>query len=161
MKRIISYGLLLFLVMGTTGTIKAQSSKTVSTNKELVRESFENWVSKTGSPFDLLADDVEWTITGSSKQSKTYTSKKQLINEVLNPLNERLSKRITPNVKGIYADGDMVIVWWKSDAITNAGESYNGEYAWFMKFENGKIIKVTAFLDNQKFAKTMLLPKNK
>ncbi|WP_316778673.1 nuclear transport factor 2 family protein [Pedobacter antarcticus] len=127
----------------------------------MVTKSFENWVSKTGTPFDLLADDVKWTIAGSSAQAKTYTNKRQLLTQVLDPLNQRLSKRIMPDAKGIYADGDMVIVLWRSIVETSAGKPHNGDYAWFMQFENGKITKVTAFLDNQKFAEAMALPTNK
>lgn len=161
MKTILSFILLLFLVTGFSSKLNAQDMKTAQSNKELVAKSFENWIARSGTPFDLLADNVQWTIAGSSKQAKAYTSKKQLIEEVLDPLNARLSKRITPEVKGIYADGNMVVVLWKSSAQTNNGHPYNGEYAWFMEFQDGKVIQVKAFLDNQKFAEAMALPKNK
>jgi len=32
--------------------------------------------------FDLLADDLQWTITGSTYLSKTYTSKKQFLDDL-------------------------------------------------------------------------------
>jgi len=153
--------LLFFFVLAFAGQLKAQDRGVTQNYKAKVAQSFDNWVQRTGSPFDLLADDVVWTITGSSAQAKIYTSKQQLISEVLDPLNARLSKRITPEVKGIYADGDMVIVLWRSKAETNAGKPYNGDYAWFMHFENDKVTQVTAFLDNQKFAEAMALPEHK
>lgn len=152
---------LFFLMLAFAGQLKAQDRGVTENYKAKVAQSFDNWVQRTGSPFDLLADDVVWTITGSSAQAKTYTSKQQLISEVLDPLNARLSKRITPEVKGIYADGDMVIVLWRSKAETNAGEPYDGDYAWFMHFENDKVTQVTAFLDNQKFAEAMALSEHK
>ena len=33
-------------------------------NKELVRDRFEAWAQGTGSPFELLTDDANWTIEG-------------------------------------------------------------------------------------------------
>ncbi len=50
----------------------------------------------------------------------------------------------------------MVVVLWRSRAETNTGQPYNGDYAWFMEMQGGKVIRVTAFLDNQKMA----LPEN-
>lgn len=161
MKTFLSSLLLLLVITSFSNKTNAQEAKTTQQYKEMVAKSFENWVAKTGTPFDLLADDVQWTIAGSSAQAKTYTSKQQLLVDVLDPLNQRLSKKIIPDVKGIYGDGNMVIVLWRSIAETNIGKPYNGDYAWFMQFENGKITKVTAFLDNQKFSEAMALPINK
>src|ERR1700733_10853197 len=41
-------------------------------NKALVQASFDRWSAGTGSPFELLAPDADWTIVGSSPLSKTY-----------------------------------------------------------------------------------------
>jgi ketosteroid isomerase-like protein len=35
-------------------------------NKQLIQNGFDSWANKTGNFFDLLADDVQWTITGSA-----------------------------------------------------------------------------------------------
>ena len=78
-------------------------------NKKLIQEGFDRWASNQGSFFDLLFDDIEWTITGTSPISKTYTSRKQFLDEVIAPLSARLSKKITPKVRALYADGDTVI----------------------------------------------------
>ena len=53
----------------------------------------------------MLSDDIEWTITRTSPISKTYTSRKQFLDEVIAPLSARLSKQITPKVRALYADG--------------------------------------------------------
>jgi ketosteroid isomerase-like protein len=124
-------------------------------NKEIVKEGFANWTNQTGNFFDLLTDDVQWTITGSTYLSKTYTSKKQFLDEVINPLNERLSKRIVPKVTGIYADGDMVIALWEGVATATDGKPYNTSYSWNLEMKNGKIFKVVAFLDGIAFQDIM------
>jgi hypothetical protein len=81
-------------------------------NKKLIQEGFDRWTNGQGSFFDLLSDDVEWTITGTSPTSKTYTSRKQFLDEVIAPLSTRLSKQITPKVRALYADGDTVVALW-------------------------------------------------
>jgi hypothetical protein len=124
-------------------------------NKELIRQGYENWANGTGSFFNLLADDVQWTIAGSTPLSKTYTSKKQFMEEVIIPLNKRLSKKIVPNVLGLYADGDMVTAIWKGSATATDGKPYNTMYCWNMQVKNRKIIKVIAFLDDIEFADIM------
>jgi hypothetical protein len=43
-------------------------------NKAIVQASFDAWRAGAGSPYDLLADDASWTITGHSAAAKTYPS---------------------------------------------------------------------------------------
>jgi ketosteroid isomerase-like protein len=105
-------GTLLLLTIITPISLNAQdkNSNTMENNKTILQDGFNKWACDSGSFFDLLTNDVQWTITGSTPLSKTYTSKKQFMDEVINPLNDRLAKRFVPTVTGIYTDGDMVIV---------------------------------------------------
>lgn len=143
-----------FLVFVSFGYSAAAQSKinTMQTNKDLIQSYFKKWADGTGTVFEILDDNATWTISGTSPLSKTYTSKKQLIDEVINPLNTRLSQKIIPTIKNIYEDGNTVIVIWDGKAIAKDGQPYNVTYAWFMEIENGKIIKVTAFLDTIDFS---------
>lgn len=125
----------------------AQTQSDKDKIKEIIREGFAKWANGTGSCFDLLADDVEWTITGSSPISKTYTSRKQFLEEAIAPINERLSVQIVPSVRGIYADGDMVIALWDGTATAKDGKPYDNTYSWYMTMKNGRIIKAVAFFD--------------
>ncbi|MBO9566987.1 MAG: nuclear transport factor 2 family protein [Niastella sp.] len=123
----------------------------VEANKKVIKEGFDRWTSGTGSFFDLLADDMQWQITGSTMLSKTYTGKKQFIDEVIAPLNQRLSKKIVPTVKYLFAEKDWVIALWEGQATAADGKPYNMSYAWFMQMKAGKITNVIAFLDGIKF----------
>ena len=93
-------------------------------NKALVQASFDRWKSGTGGPFELLAPDAEWTIVGSSPLAKTYHSKTEFIDEVIDPFNARMSKPLVPTVRGIFADGDMVIILFDAEATVIDGKSY-------------------------------------
>ncbi|MCC5661416.1 nuclear transport factor 2 family protein [Nostoc sp. XA010] len=159
-KLLISFGLIGFGLMiatavpvasATAEPKQAEIRKIVqsnqSQNKEIVRVGFAKWANNTGSIFDLLADDAEWTITGRSPISKTYTSRKQFLEEAIVPINERLSARIVPSVRGIYAEGDTVIALWDGTATAKDGKPYTNTYSWYMTMKNGRIVKVVAFFD--------------
>ena len=149
----ISFTLLVitFLYSFSAFSQTTKKTKKMNSNKELVKSHFQQWATGRGSFFDLLDDRVQWTISGSSKLSKTYASKKQLLDEVIDPLNKRLSKLIVPTVRSIFEDGNTVIAIWDGAATAADGQPYNVSYAWFMEMKAGKIIKVTAFLDTLDF----------
>jgi hypothetical protein len=46
--------------------------ETAASNREIVRRAFDAWAAGTGSPFELLAEDAQWTIVGRSDAAKTY-----------------------------------------------------------------------------------------
>lgn len=133
------------------GCNPATTSKETMNNKTIIREGFERWSRSEGSFFDLLADNVSWTITGNSPVSKTYTSKKQFLDEVIDPLNEKFSKKIVPELKGLYADGDMVIALWDGTAVAKDSLPYFNTYSWYMRMDKGKIVEVVAFFDTIAF----------
>ncbi|MDI1321229.1 MAG: nuclear transport factor 2 family protein [Algoriphagus sp.] len=121
-------------------------------NKQLIQNGFDQWAIGSASFFDLLADDVTWTITGNSPISKVYISRKQFLDEAITPINERLSERIIPSLRGLYAEGDMVIAIWDGKATAKDGISYNNSYSWYMRVKEDKIIEVIAFFDSIELA---------
>lgn len=94
------------------------------TNKALVRASFERWAAGTGSPFELLAPNAEWTIVGSSPLSKTYGSRQQFLDQVIAPFNARMAQPLPPTVRGLFADGDMVIIFFDAEGAARDGQTY-------------------------------------
>lgn len=130
-------------------TIMAQrQNKIERSNKELVRLAFEKWSNGTGSFFDLLDDNMTWTITGRSPIARTYNSRRQFLQDAIEPINLRLSKKIVPTLRELYAEGDMVIALWDGHAIAKDGVAYDNTYSWYMKIKNGKIVHVVAFFDS-------------
>lgn len=142
-------------MLALLGASVAATAQTPLDNKTIIQAGFDRWATGEGSFFDLLTDDVQWTINGSAPLSKTYPNKQQFLDEVINPLNQRLSKKIVPTVRNLYAEGDMVIALIDGKATAKDGKPYNMTYAWFMKMKAGKIIQVDAFLDGIQFADVM------
>jgi ketosteroid isomerase-like protein len=120
-------------------------------NKALVQASFERWKIGTGGPFELLADDADWTIVGSSPLAKTYQGKKAFIDEVIDPFNARMSKPLVPTVRGIFADGDMVIILFDAEATVKDGKPYRNTYTWYFDMRDAKVVHAIAFFDNRDF----------
>ncbi len=120
-------------------------------NRALVLRGMEAWADGTGSPYDLLADDVRWTITGNSLAAKTYPSKEAFLSEVIRPFNARLRERLVPTVHRAYAEDDTVIVHFDARGVALDGEPYTNSYAWVLRLEDGRIVEAYAFFDSLAF----------
>jgi uncharacterized protein len=121
-------------------------------NRERTEKAFRDWQDGTGYITDLLAEDLRWTIVGRSSSSKTYTSKEAFVGEVLEPFGARFSERFRPVVvRGIYEDGDTVVVHWYGEGTRLDGKPYENTYAWFMRFRQGLVVEATAFYDSIAF----------
>jgi uncharacterized protein len=127
------------------------STDTESRNKAIVAEKFEAWKAGTGSPYELLAEDAQWTIVGNSLASKTYPSREAFMTEVIRPFNARMSVGLKPTIRNIYADGDLVIVFFDASGTARDGTPYVNTYAWFLELRNSKIVKASAFFDSIAF----------
>lgn len=120
-------------------------------NKALVQSGFDAWKKGTGSPFVYLADNVTWTVVGHSLASRTYHSRRDVMDNLLNPFNARMLGHLVPAVHNIYADGDTVIVYFDAAGTTRDNQPYRNTYAWFLTFKDKKIINATAFYDSIAF----------
>ncbi|MGE2836759.1 nuclear transport factor 2 family protein [Mycobacterium sp. SMC-4] len=116
-------------------------------NIATVTAGFDAWRAGTGSPYDALADDVIWEIVGNSAASRVYTGKEDFLNTVIRPFNARMSQRLVPTVRDVYADGDTVIVFFDAEGVARDGIPYRNTYAWFLTLRDGHIVKATAFFD--------------
>ena len=142
---------ILLLIITVFPCVKAQSTTmndVIETrNKKLIQQAFDQWARGSGNFFDLLTDDVRWTITGSSPYAKTYVGKQQFIDQSVTPLSVRLAKPIVPTVRNLYADGNVVVAIWDGATTAKDGKPYRTTYSWVMTLSDGRITQVIAFLD--------------
>jgi uncharacterized protein len=129
----------------------ARDFTTEESNKALVQASFDRWRNATGGPFELLVDDAEWTIIGSSPLAKTYRNKQEFIDAVINPFNARMATPLVPTIRGLYADGDMVIIFFDAEATVRDGRPYRNTYTWYFQIKDARVVKAVAFFDNREF----------
>jgi ketosteroid isomerase-like protein len=126
-------------------------TQTEAENLKKVKDAFEAWRNGTGSPFQLLKDDASWTIVGNSVASKEYKSRKAFIDQVIAPFNARMAKPLVPTIRGIYADGDTVVVLFDAESTAKDGKIYANTYSWFLRFRDGRIENAVAFFDSIHF----------
>lgn len=138
-----------YIIFFLPGRGMAQKQSTIeNNNKQLVKQAFDKWTSGTGNFLDLLADDVHWTVAGSSPVSGVYKSRQQFLEDAVNPITNKLSGKITPvKLLGLYADNDVVVLLWEGAAEAKDGLPYKNTYCWQMTLKAGKIISAIAFLD--------------
>lgn len=125
----------------------AQEARNLAT----VQAGFDAWRNGNGSPYDALADDATWEITGTSLAARTYTSKEDFLANVIRPFNARMSGRLIPTIRNIYADGDTVIVFFDAEGTARDGIPYRNTYSWFLQLRDDKIVRAAAFFDSITF----------
>ena len=63
----------------------------MATGREVLEHAFRETAKGNGRPFvDMLADDVEWSIIGSTEWSETFRGKSSVIADLLRPLAEQI-----------------------------------------------------------------------
>ncbi len=124
LRRILCVGVGLIFFSVAIEKITMAQTDIETRNRRAVQTGFDNWLSGKGSIYDLLAPDGKWTIAGKSAASRTYQSRQDFMDQVIRPFNARLSKRLVPTVRGIYADGDTVIVLRDGVATARHGKAY-------------------------------------
>ena len=77
----VAAGILVAVVTAVSQTHKgtemdSKYSETESANLKKVNEGFDAWKDGTGSPYQLLEDNVSWTIVGNSLASKQHKGRK-------------------------------------------------------------------------------------
>ncbi|WP_442504174.1 nuclear transport factor 2 family protein [Marinivivus vitaminiproducens] len=137
------------LILGAHAT--AARADEVEQNRALVAQGMQAWADGTGSPYDLLADDVRWTITGNSLAARTYPSREAFLSEVIRPFNARMRDRLIPTVHRYYAEGDTVVVHFDATGTARDGQPYANSYAWILRMRDARIVEAHAFFDSIAF----------
>jgi len=96
---------------------------------------------------DALAEDVAWTITGTTAFSRTYNGKSSLLKDLLGPLFSQLEEPLTMVADRFIADGEYVVVECRGQATTKAGVPYNNKYCLVCRMDDGKIKELVEYMD--------------
>ena len=132
-------------------TARAETEAKRMDNKSIIEHAFAAWAAGTGGPYDLLAEDAVWTITGNSLAAKTYEGREAFLSGVIRPFVARMSVGLKPTIRNIYEDGDTVIVFFDATGTARDGKPYTNTYAWFLDLKDGEIVKAVAFFDAIEF----------
>jgi ketosteroid isomerase-like protein len=119
-------------------------------NKELVQEIFAELAKGNARPFvGHMANDFSWTVTGTTKWSRTYAGKEVVVRELFGALGELLTAPITTIGHRFIADGDYVVVEAHGKNTTKDRVPYNNSYCFVIRMADGKLQELTEYLDTQ------------
>ncbi|WP_300058462.1 nuclear transport factor 2 family protein [uncultured Roseobacter sp.] len=131
----------------------AEDTSMEEKNRQIVGDAFKGWEADTFNVFDLLANDVIWTITGFNPMvSGTYHGKADPLSRTVELFSERMSEGLSPTVHRVWADGDDVIIHFDGEGRTAASDVYRNSYLWVFRMDDGAVTEVIAFLDTAAFA---------
>lgn len=119
-------------------------------NRRLMQQVFDELAKGNSQALiEVMADDVAWHITGTTKFSGSYSGKATLINELVGPLFSQLADQLTMTAERFIADDNFVAVECRGKATTKSGRPYNNKYCFVFRLEDGKIREVTEYMDTQ------------
>jgi uncharacterized protein len=99
---------------------------------------------------DSLADDVEWTIIGSTVLSGTSRGKQEVIDKLLKPIRARLADGpIVFQPERFIAEGEYVVMQAHCRATALSGKPYNNTYCIVCRIVDGKVKEMVDYIDTE------------
>ena len=117
-------------------------------NKQFMQDIFAALAEGNSRPLvDAMAEDFCWTVTGTTKWSKTYAGKQAVLTELFGTLRSRIAGHIRTVGDRFVAEGDRVVVEARGHNTTIAGKPYNNRYCFVFRLSGGKLKEVTEYMD--------------
>jgi len=120
-------------------------------NKQLLRHVYAEVSKGNAQPLlDSLADDVQWTIIGSTALSGTSRGKQEVIDKLLKPLRARLADGpIMFQPERFIAEGEYVVMQAQGRATALSGKPYNNTYCIVCRIVDGKVKEMVDYVDTE------------
>jgi len=114
-----------------------------------IREIFKNLESGDGAAFFAhVAEDVDWIVQGTHPLAGHYRSKSDFLAHTFQKLAKVLPQGTQLHVTNVLVSGDWAIVELASLATAKNGLRFDNKYCWVIRFADGKIVEVRAYLDS-------------
>ena len=99
---------------------------------------------------DSMADDIQWTIIGSTAVSGTSRGKQEVIDKLLRPIRARLADGpIVFQPERFIAEGEYVVMQAKGRATALSGKPYNNTYCIVCRIVDGKVKEMIDYVDTE------------
>jgi len=101
----------------------------------------------------MFAEDAEWLAPANNATAAALNGVSHMIGreQIVQSLGTDIWKLFTANVKvefrGVYADGDIVVVEHRMQATLANGNTYDNDYCFVFEVENGLIRRVREYMD--------------
>jgi ketosteroid isomerase-like protein len=128
-------------------------------NKALMQEVFAELERGNGRPFvDALADDIRWTIIGTTDWSGRWEGKAAVRTRLLVPLFDQFATRYRNRAVRLIAEDDHVVIECRGDVITKQGHPYRNTYCYVCRLEDGKVRELTEYCDTELLNRALIPP---
>ena len=118
-------------------------------NRALVEAAFARWGEGVGNPYELLAEDVSWTIVGvgAADNGPAHVLGEAFMSQVIAPFGARMRQGLRPTIRQLVTDGENVIIFFDASGVAKDGVTYANTYAWFWQMRDGQVVRAHAFFD--------------
>jgi ketosteroid isomerase-like protein len=128
-------------------------------NKRCLQEIFAELERGNGKPFlEVMADEMCWTVTGSTAWSRTYRGKRAVREELFRPLFAQFAEPYRNRAVRFIAEDDHVVVECRGEVRTTRGEPYNNTYCYVCRFAGGRLVELTEYMDTALVDATLAPP---
>ena len=120
-------------------------------NKQLIRDIWAEVEKGSAEGFlNGFADDVRYTIIGTTKFSGTFNGKQDLVNRAFVPLMSQLETQGPMTTDNLIAEGDYVVQQGRGiGRKAKSGIDYNNTYCFVYRLADGKVKEVTEYCDTE------------
>jgi uncharacterized protein len=120
-------------------------------NKQLLQDIYAQISKGNLQPLlDSMADDIQWTIIGSTAVSGTSRGKQEVIDKLLKPVRARLADGpIVFQPERFIAEGEYVVMQAKGRATALSGKPYNNTYCIVCRIVDGKVKEMVDYVDTE------------
>ena len=116
----------------------------------MVEEAVRAWAAGEDNAFwRLLAEDVQYSVIGTTPVSGTYDGRRAFFEGALRPMAALLSEGSRPLEYDIVAEGSRVVLMWSGKGVMQSGAPYHQSYCWVLDVSDGLIRRIRAYLDTE------------
>jgi ketosteroid isomerase-like protein len=119
-------------------------------SKELLERVYQEISNGNVQPLlDSLADDITWTIIGSTPLSGVYRGRDEVTTKLLAGLRARLATPVRFTIERLISEDDYVVMQANGHATTIDGLAYDNTYCIIARITNGKLHELTDYVDTE------------
>ena len=112
----------------------------IAQNKQLLQRIFADMSSGDSRLLvESMSETVRWHMIGSTRWSKTYEGKQDVLNGLFGRLRPLFVGRIKMIAHRFIAEDDFVVVEARGDNMTKAGAAYCNTYCFVFRLANGEL----------------------
>jgi ketosteroid isomerase-like protein len=131
-------------------------SMNILETKQRIREIADQLSAGNSRPYiDVLADDIVWTVIGTTRWSGTYRGKRDVVERLLRPVSRLFEPGYKMHIEAMVAEGDRLVVQFRGEVMTKTGVPYNNSYCWVCRMENERIQELTEYADTELFTRAL------